>query len=582
MNILYYGDNLDILRRYVEDESIDLIYLDPPFKSSQNYNVLFEEKNGSKSMAQIKAFEDTWHWSQEAESSYHDIVVRGGKISEVIQSFRNFLGENDMMAYLIMMTPRLIELHRVLKSTGSIYLHCDSVASHYLKILMDAIFGPTNFRNEIIWRRTGAHGKTRRFAPIHDTILFYTRSDYYKWNFIKKPYMKGHVEKHFIKDDNGWRTKYYGNVLTGSGTRNGESGKPWKGFDPTSKGRHWAIPGALLDDIGEDMSGLSQHQKLDKLYELGYIKIVDGHSWPVYERYITPEDGQAISDIWAYQPYTQGTVFGTEEGIDEDVRWLSPKDQERLGYPTQKPEGLLERIIKASSDENDIVLDPFCGCGTTIAVAQKLNRRWIGIDITHLAISLIKHRLADSFGLEEKKDYAVIGEPTTLSGAKELAKQDPYQFQWWALGLLKARPVEQKKGADKGIDGRLYFFEKPTDNKPKQIIFSVKSGHVNVGQIRDLRGVVEREKAAIGVFVTLNEPTKPMIKEAATAGFYSPEGLTGEKYPKIQILTIEEILGGKTFSAPPFLRHRDGNVTFKRAPKIKKKKKTKGTQIKLG
>jgi len=537
INTLYYGDNLDILRRYIEDESIDLVYLDPPFKSSQNYNVLFEEKNGSKSMAQIKAFEDTWHWSQEAESTYHDIVVGGRKISEVVQAFRDFLGENDMMAYLVMMTPRLIELYRVLKSTGSIYLHCDSVASHYLKILMDAIFGPTNFRNEIIWRRTAYNKSTKRYGPIHQTILFYGKTSDIHFSPQTTPYTKDYVEKYFTqKDDRG---RYQSVALTGPGIRTGPSGQSWRGYNPTAVGRHWQPSSYLYDKYkeltGEDLSNYPFLERLDKLDEVGLIHWGEKSSVPRYKYYLSDAPGVPYQDIWAYQPGTDGCIYDNPDiGIDEDVKWLSTQDKERLGYPTQKPEGILERIIKSSCPENGIVLDPFCGCGTTIAVAQKLNRRWIGIDITHLAISLIKHRLNDSFELEEKKDYNVIGEPTTLSGAKELAKQDPYQFQWWALGLLKARPVEQKKGADKGIDGRLYFFEKPTDNKPKQIIFSVKSGHVNVSQIRDLRGVVEREKVVIGVFITLNEPTKPMIKEAATAGFYAPEGLTGEKYPKIQ------------------------------------------------
>ncbi len=343
-----------------------------------------------------------------------------------------------MLAYMSMMAPRLVELCRVLKPTGSIYLHCDPTASHYLKILMDAIFDPRHLRNEIVWRRTGSHGKARRYAPIHDTLLFYTKTNVYKWNFPKRSYMKGHVEGYFVKDEKGWHTNYYGNVLTGSGLRNGESGKPWRGFDPSAKGRHWAIPGSLVEEIGEDLSHLTQHQKLGRLYELGYIKIVPGQAWPIYEHYIKPDDGTPTSDIWAFQPYTQGTVFGTEKGIDEDVRWLQPQDKERLGYPTQKPVDLLERIIQASSDPGDIVLDPFCGCGTTIDAAQKLGRKWIGIDITSIAINLIKTRLLSAYGADIMKTYTVRGEPTTLSEAQTLAEQDEadhrHQFQWWALG----------------------------------------------------------------------------------------------------------------------------------------------------
>lgn len=245
---------------------------------------------------------------------------------------------------------------------------------HYLKVMADGIFGSPNFANEIVWRRTGAHNKSRRYAPIHDTILFYKKSDRATWNYPTRPYMRGHVQEYFVQEGDRWRTNYYGNVLTGSGTRGGESGKPWRGIDPTAKGRHWAIPKALLDEVDEDLSGLTQHQKLDRLYELGYIKIEPGQAWPMYEHYITPEDGTPVSDLWAFQPYTGGTVFGTDRGIDEDVRWLSTRDQERLGYPTQKPEGLLRRIIETSSDPGQVVLDPFCGCGTTLAVAQQLKR----------------------------------------------------------------------------------------------------------------------------------------------------------------------------------------------------------------
>jgi DNA modification methylase len=299
-----------------------------------------------------------------------------------------------------MMAVRLVELHRILKPTGSLYLHCDPTASHYLKVVLDSIFGKSQFRNEITWRRTGGHGKAKRYAPIHDIILFYSKTDAYKWNATKRPYMKGHVEQYFIYDEKGWRTNYYGNVLTGSGLRGGESGKPWHGFDPSAKGRHWAIPGEIVEEIredtDEDLSVLGQHQKLDRLLELGYVKIIEGQAWPIYERYIKPEEGQTASDIWAYQPYTSGTVFGTDKGIDDDVRWLSPNDQERLGFQTQKPVGLLERIIKASSGTGDMILDPFCGCGTSVVAAPSLGRRWIGIDVTWLAIDKIERRLRDS------------------------------------------------------------------------------------------------------------------------------------------------------------------------------------------
>jgi DNA modification methylase len=359
---LWYGDNLDVLRRHYRDESVDLVYLDPPFNSNRSYNILFKQKSGGGAQAQIEAFGDTWQWSLQAEQSYDELVSGEGttnRIADVVEGMRKVLGTNDVLAYLVNMGVRLVELHRVLKPTGSLYLHCDPTASHYLKVLLDAIFGPTQFRNEIIWRRTGTHGKVQRYAPIHDTILFFTKSDAYRWRNPKKPYMRQHVASYFEKDENGYRTKYFGNVLTGSGTRKGESGKPWRGVDPTSKNRHWAIPGALLEDLDEDLTGLTQHEKLDRLAELGYITFTEGQYWPMYQRYVDPAHGAPVADIWAYQPYTGGTVFGTDGGIDEEVRWLSTQDKERLDYPTQKPLGILDRIIQASSDLGDVVLDPF-------------------------------------------------------------------------------------------------------------------------------------------------------------------------------------------------------------------------------
>lgn len=559
-NTLYYGENLDILRRYIPDNSIDLIYLDPPFKSDQTYNILFKEKNGTESAAQIKVFEDTWHWDKKAEETYIEITEKAPqRAADLIIALRSFLGSNDLMAYLVMMAIRLVELHRVLKDTGSIYLHCDPAAGHYLKILIDSVFGPDNFISEIIWRRTGAHNKTTRYAPIHDIIFFYSKTKNRIWNYPIRSYMKEHVDEHFIKDEYGYKTKYYGNVLTGPGLRKGESGKPWRGFDPSAKGRHWAIPGKLLEDIEEDTKGLAQHQKFDLLYKLGFIKIIPGHAWPIYERYLKPDEGQPVADIWAFQPYTQHTVFDTDKGIDEDVRWLSPRDQERLGYPTQKPEGILERIISASSKKGGVVLDPFCGCGTTITVAEKLKRKWIGIDVTHLAISLMRHRLMDTFG--DKVKYEVIGEPVDLKGAGALAKQDPYQFEWWALGLVAARPAEseKRKGKDKGIDGYIYFYDEP--KKTKKIFIQVKSGHVNPAQIRDLRGVIEREKAQIGVFITFQEPTQGMRTEAVSAGFYRSPGWNKD-YSRMQILTIRELLEGKEIDYPP-----KTSITFKKAKK---------------
>jgi len=464
-NILYYGDNLDVLRRHMEKESVDLIYLDPPFKSNQEYNILFAEKNGTQSQAQMKAFEDTWRWDQGAALAYRQTVEAGGRVSEAMQAFRKLLGENDMLAYLSMMAPRLLELRRVLKDTGSIYLHCDPTASAHLRLLMDAVFGPKNFHNEIAWCYKTGGATRRRFARKHDVLLFYGKD-------AEQTVFNPQKEKSYMAHKYGFKKSR---------------------FEQDERGQY---------------------------------------SWVI------------MKDWW-------------------ELASVGSADAQRLGYPTQKPEALLERIIKASSNEGDLVLDPFCGCGTTIAVAHRLNRRWIGIDITHLAVTLVKNRLEDAFGEDVKKAYGVVGEPVSISGAMELAKQDPYQFQWWALGLVGARPAEQKKGTDRGIDGRLYFHDEGKGGKTKQIIFSVKAGHPEVAHIRDLRGVMDRENAQMGVLITMLPPSKAMRTEAAVADFYYSPGWD-KHYPRIQILTVEDLMRGRGIDYPP---SKHVNVTFKKAPK---------------
>jgi site-specific DNA-methyltransferase (adenine-specific) len=528
-NKLYFGDNLDILRSHLPDESVDLIYLDPPFNSNASYNVLFQEKTGEKSAAQITAFEDTWHWGRESEEMYHDLVTQGpDPLVSLIQTLRAFLGSNDMMAYLTMMAPRLAELHRVLKGTGSIYLHCDPTASHYLKLLMDAIFGPVNFRNEIIWKRTSAHNSSRKLGPVHDTILFYSKSQRYLWNTLYRPLDESYAESHYSNIENGRR--YKRQDVTGAGIRHGETGQPWRGIDPTAKGRHWMRPPA----------------ELEKMDDAGLIYWPDKPgAWPYLKLFLDERPGMPLQDVW------------------DDINPVNPVAKERLGYPTQKPEALLERIIKESSNEGDLVLDPFCGCGTSISVAERLHRRWIGLDITHLAISLMRHRLNDAFGAE-LSPYEVIGDPKDLSSAVALAQEDRYQFQWWALSLIDARPVHYKKGADHGIDGVIHFFD-DNSGRAKKAVVQVKSGHVKVGDVRDLKGVIEREKAEIGFFITLESPTSPMLKEAAAAGFYIPKHFPGYKFPKLQILTIEELLNGKQAEYP-----RMNVATFKKAERVRR------------
>ena len=546
---LYFGDNLEIMREHVADESVDLVYLDPPFNSNQAYNVLFKGDDSRPSPAQIEAFDDTWHWTPETQAEYERLITSHEiptSVVRAVEAFKTLLGENDVMAYLVMMTPRLLQLHRVLRETGSFYLHCDPTASHYLKVICDQVFGPEHFRSEIIWRRTGSHGKVSRYGPIHDVILFYTKSDDYTWNHPKKPYMRGHVDEYFVQGNDGqWRTNYYGNVLTGSGIRGGESGKPWRGIDPTAKGRHWAIPGKLIEEAEEDFTGLGQHEKLDRLYELGMIKIEPGAAWPMYERIIRPSDGTPAPDIWAYQPYTEGTVFGSEDGIDADVRWLSPRDAERLGYQTQKPESLLRRIILASSKEDDVVLDPFCGCGTTVAAAEKLNRSWIGIDVAYLAIALIEQRLEDQYpGIT----YDEEGSPRDPSGVKALFEGSHKNFEMWAVRKAGGRP-NPKGGGDKGIDGEIRFYADKGD--AGWITISVKGGKtVNPSMVRDLIGTVEKEKTQMGILITRVSPSKGMLETATKAGTYELP-FNGQKFQKVQIITTDELLEGKRPDTPP-------------------------------
>ncbi len=562
-NRLYYGDNLEVLHLHIPDESVDLIYLDPPFKSNQDYNVLFQEQDGSRSAAQIQAFEDTWRWDEASAAAFEEVVEAGGKVSLAMQAFRKALGDNDMLAYLSMMAPRLVELRRVLKSTGSIYLHCDPTASHYLKMLMDAAFGPKQFLNEITWKRSSAHSDTKqgmkRCGKIRDILLLYTKSDEYTWNTQYTPYTQEYLESEYrhVTDDG----RYYKETDLTAAKPGGDTEYDWRVKRRKRKGERWT---ADLDEeykepkAGWEYKGVPPYNGRYWAYSIDNVRefakagqlIHRSTGMPRLVQYADEMPGVSLQDIW-----------------DDIPPELGAKD---LGYPTQKPEALLDRIVLASSDKGDIVLDPFCGCGTAIASAQKLERQWIGIDVTCLATSLIKHRLQTAFGETVKETYEVIGEPVSLSEAANLAAEDPYQFQWWALGLVGARAVEQKKGADRGIDGRSFFHDEHERGKTKQIILSVKAGKLQPSYVRDLRGVVEREKAAIGVLISMQKPTKNMKAEAASAGFYdSPWGAGATtKHPRLQILTVEELLQGKSIDAPPTRDLR----TFKKAPKAKKKR----------
>jgi site-specific DNA-methyltransferase (adenine-specific) len=513
-NHLYYGDNLAVLREHILDETVDLIYLDPPFNSNATYNVLFRGPSGDQSQAQIEAFEDTWHWNNAAEKAFDEVMMgRNSDVANMLRAMRSFLHDNDMMAYLTHMAVRLVELHRVLKPTGSIYLHCDPTASHYLKVLMDAVFGRENYRNEIVWKRTTTHSDSKTWSRVADSILFYSQSREIIWNTPRDEHSEDYVQTKYRHDDNDGRGRYRLDNMTSPNPRPNMMYE-WKGFPFPAKGwRYERDTMARLDAEGRIWYPTNEDGSFDVSKR------------PQLKRYLDDMDGGVMGTVWT------------------DISPINSQAQERLGYPTQKPVALLERILSASSNPGDVVLDPFCGCGTTVHAAQKLDRQWIGIDITHLSISLIEKRLKDAFpGIK----FEVHGAPKDLEGARDLANRDKYQFQWWAVSLVDAVPFGgKKKGADGGIDGHIFF--RSGAKTVEKAIVSVKGGGVGVKDIRELIAVVDRERAKIGIYISLEPPTEPMKREAAGAGLY--DGPTG-KVPKIQLFTIEELFAGKKPKVP--------------------------------
>ena len=568
MKRLYYGDNLQVLRENIPDECIDLIYLDPPFNSNANYNVLFKNATGERSEAQITAFEDTWTWGIESERFLDEIKDIKGELYQLLDLLVRTLGKNSLSAYLVMMTIRLIELHRVLKSSGSLYLHCDPTASHYLKMILDIIFQAKNFLNEVCWKRSSAHNDTKqgmkRYGKIRDLLLVYTKSNSYTWNPVYTPYNESYLKKTYNKiAPNGRR--FTDENLTAA-KAGGDTSYEWR-VKKLNNGE-WE---ADIDD---------EYLKPKENYEYKAVVPYNGRYW-------------AYSKENMIEFAKQGKLFHRRTGVPRLMNfadempgialqdlWIDIPPGNKLGYPTEKPQALLERIIQVSSNKGDIVLDPFCGCGTAIHAAENLGRNWIGIDITHLAIALIEKRLRDAFPnkfIEDENknqklvpgiEFEVEGTPKDLAAAEDLFTRDPYQFQWWACSLVNAQPYkDKKKGADGGIDG-LIFFEDVIDIKKsnktavKRIIVSVKGGkNINASMIRDLRGTMETNKSDIGLFVTLTSPTQPMIKEAASSGFYKAGN--GRSYAKVQILTIEELLTGQ--KRPEFFDMKQGELTFKKA-----------------
>jgi len=528
VNELHYGDNLDVLRGFAP-ECVDLVYLDPPFNSNASYNVLFRSPQGQESPAQIEAFEDTWHWGEQAEREFKDLLHQENTdVADMMAALRAFLGENDMMAYLTMMANRLLKLHNVLKPTGSLYLHCDPTASHYLKIVLDGVFGKECFTNELIWIRSLPHGNIlKKFGASHDAIFFYKKTPTATWNGSFLPH-----REEYIKDFYKFK-EVDGRVYRLISCINPNPDRPNLTYEWNGVTKVWKYTKGRMQEM---------HDKGLLVYSKNGI--------PAYKGYLDSMKGIPTQDVWA------------------DIPPLMGSSAERLGYPTQKPVALLERIIAASSNPGDVVLDPFCGCGTALHAAQKLGRRWIGIDITHLAISLIEKRLKDAF---PDIKYETHGTPKDLAGAAHLAQRDPYQFQWWACSLVEAQPYKgKKKGADGGIDG-VIFTQDELSGEPRRIIVSVKGGaNVDVKMIREFAHVVDASKSILGLFVTLTAPKTTMLKAAAAAGFYRcPHNQ--KDYPKIQILTIEGLLSGH--ERPQYLDLSRGAATFKQAPREKKKQK---------
>jgi DNA modification methylase len=539
-NRLYYGDNLDVLRKNVKDETVDLCYIDPPFNSKRNYNQIYNNI-GKEDVAQAQAFVDTWTWNIIANEGFDEItsnkngVFTAQSISLII-GLEKVLGKGSLLAYLVSMTQRIAEIYRVLKPTGSFYLHCDPTASHYLKLIIDAIFCVQggNFQNEIIWRRHYSHNDGNKFGSIHDVIFYYTKSKLYTYNRQFLAYDKEYIKKNYASIDDKTGKKFRSVSMNAQGQ--GEAKYFGDELLAPPSGTHWRWT----------------QERIQESIKEGIIYFTK-NGVPRYKQFLENIEGTTIQDTWT------------------DFYSLSSHDKERLGYPTQKPEALLERIVKASTNEGDVILDAYCGCGTTIAVAQKLNRNWIGIDITYQSISLILKRLEDSFGGDFTKDIVdkntqqiikparliLDGVPQDFESAVALAnKQDDRvrkEFEKWiVLTYSNNRAIiNDKKGGDGGIDGTAFIVD--YDDKQEQVfeqaIFSVKSNKtLSPTVIRDLFGTVEREKAVMGFLLTLY-PMPNLVKEAGKYGSYQNK-MFGHTYPKIEVVSVQEILEGKKMYLP--------------------------------
>jgi site-specific DNA-methyltransferase (adenine-specific) len=479
-NKLFYGDNLEVLRKYIKDESIDLCYIDPPFNSKRNYNQIYN-RIGKEDKAQAQAFIDTWEWDDEAIQGYNEILKNEKNRFTIqtiflIEGLAKVLGKDSLLAYLIHITLRATEIQRVLKPTGSFYLHCDPTASHYIKLVLDSVFCPKggDYRNELIWHYRRYTGVSRDFQTMHDIIFRYSKTNNFTFNTLFQPYQETNLKNH-----------------------------PWE-YDDEGKKFYWK----------------------------------KGKNITPYKVYFN-EDGTKMNDVWI-------------------IPQISPIGKERLGYPTQKPEKLLEQIINASSNKGDLILDAYCGCGTSVAVAERLNRNWIGIDITYQSVSLILKRLTDTYSNKIMGSIELHGVPEDYESAIALANKEEdkvrKEFEKWAILFYtnNGAMINEKRGGDKGIDGVALIADKvKADIENMKIIFSVKSDlHPKPAYVRELKGRLTDEDVVMGVLICLYPPTKEMIKEAKETGIYKNQ-LNGMEFPKLKIVYVKDFFDkNERFIAP--------------------------------
>jgi site-specific DNA-methyltransferase (adenine-specific) len=511
-NLLYCGDNLEILNKCVETESIDLIYIDPPFNSKRDYNIFFDSK---EIQTQRIAFEDTWSYKNIQDSLGELRTLQTHNLYTLLEAYR--IVAPIAFPYLVVMTLRLIELHRVLKTTGSFYLHCDSTMNHYLKTICDAIFGERNFRNEIIWKRQSAHSDAKRYARISDSILFYTKSDKFTWNKVRGEYKEHYVSSHYTNADKDGRVFRYSDLTKPKG----------------SKGYYYMLLGCPPPENGWRMPESRAREWLNE----NRIEIPTKGKIPAYKRYLDEMEGPVIPNIW------------------DDIAPVNSQAKEGLGYPTQKPRALLDRIIQASSNSGDIILDAFCGCGTSIDAAEGLHRRWLGIDISPVAISLIKRRMAETYK-HQLSSFEVLGVPKDEPSAIKLWQENAFAFQdWWLMEYEVFSTTLGTKGPDKGIDGLGLFAD--INSEPARVGFQVKGGkNVSSKDIDALFGAMHKLQCSMGVFLSIKPPTSPMMEAVASADFIN----IGKKaYPKLQLLTLHDHFLNRRPKLPPY------NLTFKSA-----------------